>query len=66
MFRFRPPSIDHGVVSLLWAIGLGAFICIGLMGIGVSNVTAFVIGCVSACAIFLYVRVYGEEDPRRR
>ena len=62
----RLPSIDHGVVSLIWAIGLGVFIWFGLRAVDVSNAPAFVIACVSAFAIFLYVRVYGEEDPAPR
>ena len=64
-FHFRPPSIDHGVISFLWALGLGAFVWLGLEGIGVGGATALVIAAVSGFAIFLYVRVYGEEEPRR-
>jgi amino acid permease len=65
-FHPRLPSIDHGVVSFLWAVGLGAFIWFGLRAVDVGNAPAFVIACVSAFAIFLYVRVYGEEDTARR
>ena len=61
----RPPSIDHGVVSFLWAFGLGLFIWLGLLAIGVSGATAFIFGALSACAIFLFVRLFGEEELRR-
>ena len=61
----RPPSIDHGVVSFIWAILLGAYVWAGLLAIGITQVTSAIIGAVSAGAIFLFVRIYGEEEPRR-
>ena len=63
--HLRPPSIDHGVVSFLWAVGLGLYVWLGLRAIGIENATAFVIACLSAFAIFLFVRIYGDEEPRR-
>ena len=54
--HLRAPSFDHGFISFLWAVGLALFIWIGLR--------AFVIACLSGLAIFLFVRVYGEEEPR--
>lgn len=64
--HLRPPSIDHGVVSFLWAFGLGLFIWLGLLAIGVTGATAFIFGALSAGAIFIYVRLYGEERPVRQ
>jgi hypothetical protein len=61
----RLPALSHGVVSFLWALGLGAFIWAGGVAVGVSSAAAFVVAAVAACAIFLFVRVYGEEEPRR-
>jgi hypothetical protein len=63
--HLRPPSIDHGVISFLWAFGLGLYLWLGMLAIGVSGATAFVLSAVAACVIFLLVRVYGEEEPRR-
>ncbi len=63
--HLRPPSIDHGVASFVWAFGLGIFICLGLLAVGVSKATAFIFAGLGAGAIFLYVRVFGEEQPRR-
>jgi hypothetical protein len=62
----RPPSIDHGVVSFIWAAALGLFIWVGLLAVGVSGATAFILGVVAAFLIFLFVRLYGEEEIGRR
>ena len=66
MPHLRPPSVDHGVISFLWGIALGAFIWAGLLAVGVSQATAAILGAVAACAIFLFVRIFGEEPPRRQ
>ena len=62
--HLRSPSISHGVVSFLWALGLGLFIWIGQLALGVSRPTAFIVAAIAACAIFLFVRNYGEDRPR--
>jgi hypothetical protein len=62
----RPPSIDQGVIALIWAIGLGLYIYFGLLAIGESGATAVVISMVSFAAIWLFVRLRGEDVPRRR
>jgi hypothetical protein len=62
----RPPSFDHGFISFLWAIGLGVFIYFGSIAVGVSKGTAFLFAALAAFAIFLFVRVYGEETPPKR
>jgi hypothetical protein len=64
--HLRPPSIDRGVISFLWAFGLGLFLWLGMMSVGVSAGTAFILSVVAGGAIFLYVRIYGEpERPGR-
>lgn len=62
-FHVRPPSIDKGVIAFLWAFGLFLYMWLGMMAIGVSKGTAFVLSAVLGGAIFLYVRIYGEERP---
>jgi hypothetical protein len=64
--HLRPPSIDRGVTSAAWAIGLALFLFFGMWSVGVSPGTAFVLSAVAGGAIFLFVRVYGEPDPPRR
>ena len=62
----RPPSIDHGVSAFLWAAGLGIFVYFGLVAIGTSGATSIVLALVSFAAIWLLVRLRGEEVPPRR
>ncbi len=61
----RPPSIDHGLASFLWGFGLGLFIWLGLLAVGISGATSFIFAALAGAAIFLYVRIYGEEELRR-
>jgi hypothetical protein len=62
----RPPSVDHGVISFLWAVGIGAYIYFGSLAVGVSSGTAFIFAALAAFAIFIFVRVSGEDRPPRR
>ena len=62
----RPPSIDQGVIALVWAVVLGTYIYFGLVAVGASGATAIVIALVSFAAIWLVVRLRGEEKPLRR
>lgn len=61
----RPPSVDHGVLSFFWAFGLGLYIWLGLIAVGVSKATSFILAVVAAFGIFLFVRLYGEEEVRK-
>jgi hypothetical protein len=62
----RPPSIDQGVIALIWAVGLGTYIYFGLLAVGESGAIAVVIAMVSFAAIWLFVRLRGEDVPVRR
>jgi hypothetical protein len=64
--HLRPPSIDHGVISFVWALVLAVLLWLFMLGVGISKPTAFIISALAGCAIFLYVRLYGEDEPRRR
>ena len=61
--HLRPPSIDKGVTSFLWAFGLALFLFLGMLAIGVERGTAFIFSALLGFAIFFYVRIYGEERP---
>ena len=64
--HLRPPAIAHGITSLLWAVFLGLFIWIGGIAVGINGAMSFIVGCVAGFLIFLFVRVYGEDDPTER
>ncbi len=65
MTKLRLPAMSHGVTSFIWAVGFAVFIWIGGIGIGISRATSGLFALVALCAIFLFVRVYGEDEPRR-
>jgi hypothetical protein len=59
--HLRPPSIDRGVTSFLWAFGLGLFIWLGLLAIGVDRGTSLIVALLSFGAIFLFVRTQSGD-----
>jgi hypothetical protein len=59
--HLRPPSIDRGITAFLWAVGLGLFIWLGLMSVGLSRGTALILALLSFGGIFLFVRTRGED-----
>ena len=61
--HLRPPSIDKGVTSFLWAFGFFLFLWLGMLSIGISGGTAFVLAAVAGFGIFFYVRLFGEGRP---
>ena len=72
--HLRAPSIDHGVQSFIWAVVFFLFLWFGMLSVGVSSATSFILAIVLGIAIFLFVRIFGEEElarpeasrPRRR
>ncbi len=64
--HLRPPSIDRGVTSFIWAFVLGVLLWGFLLAVGVSKPTSFILAVLAACAIFVYVRLHGGDELRRR
>lgn len=64
--HLRMPSIDQGVQAGGWAVFFFFVLWIGMRALGVSGATAFILSLVSAGAIFLFVRVRGEDHPGER
>jgi hypothetical protein len=72
--HLRPPSVDHGVQSFIWALVFFLFLWFGMRSVGIANATAFLLAVVLGVLIFLFVRLFGEDDlarpharrPRRR
>jgi hypothetical protein len=61
----RPPAFSPGFTSFLWGLGLGLFIWIALLAIGISLATALLLGLVGGVLIFFYVRLYGQDQLNR-
>jgi hypothetical protein len=64
-FHLRPPSVDKGVSAFLWSFGFFLYMWFGAMGVGVGRGVAFILSAVAAGAIFLFIRIYGEDRPTR-
>ena len=61
MSKLRFPAMSHGIVSLLWALLFTFYIWLAGVSIGQSSATGGLIAIVAGCAIFLFVRIYGED-----
>ena len=57
--------MSHSTTSLLWAIGFALYIFLGGLAIGWTRGMSLVIAGVAGFCIFLLVRTYGENEPRR-
>ncbi len=55
------PAIDPGLSAGLWGVGLGLFIFLGMVALGISAVVSLIVAGLSAFGIFLYVRLYGRD-----
>jgi hypothetical protein len=64
--HLRPPSVDKGVQAFVWAVVFFLYLWLGMLAVDVSGATAFILAAVIAGAIFLFVRIYGEDEPSRR
>jgi hypothetical protein len=60
--KLRAPSIDPGVTSFLWAFGLALYLWLFMLAVGVDGALAVILSALSFCAIFLFVRLRGEEE----
>jgi hypothetical protein len=58
--HLRMPSIDQGVQAFAWAVFFFLVLWLGMLAIGVSDATAFILSLVAAGVIFLFVRTRGE------
>jgi hypothetical protein len=64
--HLRMPSIDQGVQAGIWAVLFFLILWPGMIAVGVSNATAFILSLVAAGAIFLFIRLRGETRPGER
>ena len=59
------PSIDKGVQSFIWAVVFFLFLWLGMSAIGIGGAAAFMLALISAVLIFLFVRIFGEDELAR-
>jgi hypothetical protein len=57
--HLRLQSIDQGVQAFAWAVFFFLLLWVGMLALGVSNATAFILSLVAGGAIFLFVRLRG-------
>jgi hypothetical protein len=58
----RMPAIAPGVKAFLWACFFFLYLWLGALAIGVSGGTALILSAIAGLLIFLFVRVFGEDD----
>jgi purine-cytosine permease-like protein len=61
--RPNPPSIDPGVMAFVWALLLAVFVYFGLKAVGASAAFSIVLALLAFAAIWLFVRLRGEDRP---
>ena len=61
--RPNPPSIDPGVMAFVWALLLALYVYFGLKAIGATGATSIVLALLAFAAIWLFVRLRGEDRP---
>jgi hypothetical protein len=62
--HLRPPSIDKGVTSFLWAFFFFLYLWLGMLAVGVGAGSAFVFSALAGFGIFFFVRILSEERRR--
>jgi uncharacterized protein len=55
-----------GLTSFLWALFLSLYLWLGMMAVGISNATAFILAAVFGFLSFLFIRICSEDDPELR
>ena len=61
--HLRMPSVDQGVQAFMWAVVFFLYLWLGMLAVGVSGGTAFVLSLVASAAIWLLVRIQGGDRP---
>jgi uncharacterized membrane protein len=64
--HLRAPSVAAGVSSFLWALVFALCIWLFLLGIGVSNAMAVLVGLLTLCGAFLFIRTRGRQGRLRK
>ena len=60
--RLQGPEVSR----FAWSMTVGAFVCLAGIALGMTRVTALVVGGTTGVAVFLFVRLYSIGRPPRR
>jgi hypothetical protein len=60
----RSPAISQGTSAFLWAIALGGFLLLLMLGIAVPLGTSIIVATVSGFAIFFAILLFGQGRVR--
>jgi amino acid permease len=66
VLHLRMPSIDQGVQAFAWAVFFFFLLWLGMLAVDVGSATALILSLLAGAAIFLFVRVRGEDRPGER
>jgi uncharacterized membrane protein YdjX (TVP38/TMEM64 family) len=55
-----------GVQAFLWALTITVYLWLFMLGVGVDGAVSAIVAVVAGAAVFLLVRLYGEDLTRRR
>jgi hypothetical protein len=61
--HLRSPSLDRGVTSFLWSLGFFVLLFFGMVAIQIGKGTALVVSLAASIAIFVFVRLRGDDRP---
>ena len=64
--HLRAPSYDQGAHAFGWSVVFFLYMWLGALAIEVPGGVALVVSLVLACAIFMFIRARGGNNPRRR
>jgi hypothetical protein len=59
------PAFSQGTVAFFWAVGLGLFVFVLMLGIAVGLGTSLVVSIVSGLVIFFAVLLFGQDRAGR-
>ena len=62
--HLRLPAFSQGAVALLWAIGLGLYVFLLMLGISVSTGVSLIVSLISGIIMFFVILLFGQDRPR--
>jgi hypothetical protein len=63
--HLRAPSVAAGVSAFLWALLMAVCVWAFMVGIGISNAMAVIVGLLTLGAGFLFIRTRGAQGRLR-